>query len=85
MCYISDIVARGLSSKAEPTPIRTFGHAPAGAPAGYDPWRMRGRPAAFTGYSLPDYRAVSSKHKDAPADDPSGSGVDRGAKNASED
>jgi len=27
---------------------------------------------------------VSSKHKVAPADDPSGSGVDRGAKNASE-
>ena len=26
---------------------RTFGHAPPGAPAGYDPWRMRGRPAAL--------------------------------------
>lgn len=24
-----------------------FGHAPSGAPAGYDPWRMRGRPAAL--------------------------------------
>ena len=49
------------SRAARLTPNQIFCHAPPGAPAGYDPWRMRGRVTAR--------RRDTHQAKAAPADD----------------